>query len=222
MTRRLTLTWPDARPFRRVGRDRIRILALSDEADPALDEPRNRASLGEIDLVVGCGDLSPDRLAFAADAFAAPLVYVTGNHDTGEGWRAKARVLPAPLTSGVPSRHVGLLVVGLSWAHRREATARRDEIGGWQQAIGCACRRVLARPEPLLVVSHAAPLGAGDGSKDAYHLGFAGYRWLLDRFRPPLWLHGHTPLMSGEWRVECGATSVVNVTGSVVVELTPP
>lgn len=221
MTRRLALQWPDPRPFHRLGRDRIRILAVSDEVDPTLGEPRNRASLGDIDLVIGCGDLSPDALAFVADAFGAPLVFVRGNHDTGEGWLVKSRLLPAPLASGVPTRHAGVLIVGFPWAGG-QIVARRDELGGWQQALGVAARRLLARREPMLVASHAAPRGAGDGSRDAYHLGFQGYRWILDRYRPPLWLHGHTPLTSGEWRVECGRTTVVNVTGSVLVELTPP
>ncbi|HEY6057971.1 MAG TPA: hypothetical protein VIV06_08060, partial [Candidatus Limnocylindrales bacterium] len=89
MTRRLRLAWPDERPFERLGRSTIRILALSDEADPTLEDARNRAGLGPIDLVVGCGDLKPDRLAFAADSLHAPLAFVRGNHDAGEGWEAR-------------------------------------------------------------------------------------------------------------------------------------
>ena len=32
------------------------------------------------------------------------------------------------------------------------------------------------------------------------HRGFRAYRWLLERTRPVLWLHGHTPLASVPWR----------------------
>ena len=52
--------------------------------------------------------------------------------------------------------------------------------------------------------------------------GSPAYRWLLDRLRPPLWLHGHTPLAGVEtWSLELEASRVVNVTGSVLVELVP-
>jgi Icc-related predicted phosphoesterase len=63
----------------------------------------------------------------------------------------------------------------------------------------------------------------GDCDSDAYHVGFAAYRWLLERLHPPLWLHGHTtPASVVDWRDSLGTSLVVNVTGSVVVELVPP
>jgi Icc-related predicted phosphoesterase len=74
-----------------------------------------------------------------------------------------------------------------------------------------------------VVISHVAPEGAGDVSTDVYHRGFGAYRWLLDRLRPPLWLHGHTTTaLVPELQVSAGPTTVVNVTGAVVVELLPP
>ena len=67
MTRRLSVAWPDPRPFReREGRP-IRILAASDEPDPALEHAGNREALGPIDLVVGAGDLSPEEVQFMGD-----------------------------------------------------------------------------------------------------------------------------------------------------------
>ena len=84
-------------------------------------------------------------------------------------------------------------------------------------------RRLRGRTAPVLVVSHAPPRGVGDAAADPYHLGYAGYRWLLERFRPPLWLHGHTaPASVTDWRASLGLSMVANVTGSVVVELVPP
>jgi Icc-related predicted phosphoesterase len=72
------------------------------------------------------------------------------------------------------------------------------------------------------VVSHAAPEGVGDGP-DAYHRGFAAYRWLLDRLGPPVWLHGHTTMASiAEPEIRHGQTIVINVTGAVLLELEPP
>ena len=84
-------------------------------------------------------------------------------------------------------------------------------------------RRLRGRRSPVLVLSHAPPLGVGDCDSDPYHVGYGAYRWLLERLRPPLWLHGHTtPASVADWRASLGPSVVANVTGSVVVELVPP
>ncbi len=94
MTRRLSITWPDTRPF--AGRPGpFRILAASDEPDPFLDDARNRDALGRLDLIVGCGDLAPDRIDFLGQAFSAPIVFVRGNHDRGGPWPSPPAV-PEP------------------------------------------------------------------------------------------------------------------------------
>ena len=53
MTRRLTVDWPDPRPFMSRAGAPIRFLAASDEPDPALDHAVNREQLGHIDAVIG-------------------------------------------------------------------------------------------------------------------------------------------------------------------------
>lgn len=215
MTRRLSVTWPDPAPFVQRADRPIRLLAVSDERDPALEQASNRAALGDLDGIVGAGDLDPDYLAMLGDAFNVPLVWVLGNHDRA-GAEAH-RHLPSPIRAGAASRFP-LPLVGLSWAH---AGADRRAVNPWLQLPRVGVAR-LVRPRPVLVASHVAPLGAGDGP-DRYHVGEAAYRWLLDRLRPPLWLHGHTTLASvADWRVDCGSTVVVNVTGSVLVEIGPP
>ena len=80
------------------------------------------------------------------------------------------------------------------------------------------CRR--PRQRPLIVLSHVPPRGLGDTPEDYYHRGFAAYEWLCRRLHPTLWLHGHTSLAAArDWRVTWGDTTLVNVTGAVVVEL---
>jgi len=215
MTRSLSIEWPVAGPFRGRGGRPIRLLAVSDEADAALEQARNRERLGPLDGVVGAGDLDPDYLAFLGDAFHAPLVYVLGNHDRPQ---AEAyRHLPAALEAKV-EEHFTLPILGLSWAHEGSG---RDDHGAWWQLLRVG-PGVLLRPRPVLVASHVPPRGAGDGP-DRYHHGEDAYRWLLGRLRPPLWLHGHTTLASvADWRDRVGPTTLVNVTGSVLVEVVPP
>ncbi len=219
----MRLPWDDPRPFAS-DRPSLRILAASDEPDPALDHAANRERLGRVDLVVGCGDLDPERVAFLGDAFRAPLVYVRGNHDRGGAWRT-ATVNHVPTeTSGIDRRSLpGVALLGLPWPGLDDRQAGRDETAAWGQVIG-ALKLQLLRPSasPWLVFSHAPPRGAGDTPDDPFHTGFAAYRAVLERLAPRLWLHGHTTRAAQRTPVvEHGPTTLVNVTGSTLVELYP-
>jgi hypothetical protein len=228
MIRRLRLTWPDPEPFRRREGRPIRWLAVSDDEDPALRYEINRRELGPLDSIVGAGDLEPDYLGFLADAFAVPLLYVRGNHDRGGHWGASASVSsPHALRSGGVHTIDGIPVMALEWPGLRHGDRRRHDdtarIDILQIAAREPGRRLFGGRSSVVVLSHAPPRGVGDRAADPYHVGFGAYRWLLDRVRPPLWLHGHVPPASVEgWRIEHDGTTVVNVTGAVLVELVPP
>jgi hypothetical protein len=210
MIRRLQLGRPDG-----LAAD-VRILAVSDAIDPALEIEANRAALGRIDGILGAGDLEPDYVAFLADAFSAPLIYVRGNHDRGVNWDARRPHLPRPLARDSDVVR-GLRIVGLSWPGQPHGQAIRDEGAAWRQAIGLWLRLRGARPH--VVLSHVPPRGVGDVPEDAYHRGFAAYRWLSRRLAPRLWIHGHTALSAVDgWRQHWAGTTFVNVTGAVLVE----
>ncbi|HEY7737898.1 MAG TPA: metallophosphoesterase [Candidatus Limnocylindria bacterium] len=222
MTRRLALRWPNSRPFHRHGGRPLRLLAVSDEIDPALEVLANRDALEPVDLVVGCGDLAPDWLGFLADAFRAPLTYVRGNHDRRGPWPFPPGI-PAPSSGWVDRLVPGVPILALPWPGRDGEPARRDERAAWGQVLG----RVLLRPPNpavgAIIVSHVPPRGAGDTPGDEYHVGFAAYAFALRRVQPVVWLHGHTTRAAQrDWRTQRGATTLVNVTGSVLVELTSP
>ena len=227
MTRRLTVVWPDRHAFD--GRDGapIRLLAVSDDVDPALEYAVNRDVIGRVDAIIGCGDLEPSYLGFLGDAFGAPVVYVRGNHDRGGHWAETSVAAPQHLTSGRLVEVDGITVAPFEWPGLREDRAPRDESRAWLDVFrlsrSLVVRRLRGRRSPVLVLSHAPPRGVGDCDSDPYHVGYGAYRWLLERLRPPLWLHGHTtPASVADWRASLGPSVVANVTGSVVVELVPP
>ncbi len=222
MTRRLSIEWPDAAPFKGRGREPIRLLAVSDQFDPALSDARSRRALEPIDLIVGCGDLDCDELTFLADGFDVPIAYVLGNHDTDTRWADCEHYCPAAMPSSRVTRECGLAVAGLGWPGKRGKRSSRNELLAWRQALVLALRR-LGRSEPLIVITHAPPRGAGDMEDGEFHRGFAGYSWLLRRLKPRLWLHGHTPIAAvDDWQVTRETTTVVNVTGAVLIEIHPP
>jgi Icc-related predicted phosphoesterase len=215
MIRRLSLAWPDAPAG---GSRRVRLLAVSDEAERALEFEPNREQLGQLDGILGCGDLEPAYLGFLADAFCVPLLYVRGNHDRGANWQAASAQLPGALDARVEPL-AGINVAGLSWPSDAHGRAIRDEAAAWRQALSLYLHARGRRPR--IVASHVPPRGLGDAPADDYHRGFAAYRWLCRRLKPLLWLHGHTsPAMADRWRVDWGATTLVNVTGAVLIEIT--
>jgi uncharacterized protein len=217
MIRRLRVNLPPGRPAGQPSL--VRLLAVSDEHDPALDEAGNRQALGKVDAVLGCGDLEPDRLGFLADAFHAPLLLVRGNHDRGGAWEAGERHVPVELDGRVEVI-AGLPVTGLSWPGPAQGRPVRTEAGAWRQALAALLRARFRGPRPEIILSHVPPLGHGDVVGDPFHTGFRAYHWLCRRLQPALWLHGHTPTAAGPaWRTSLGRTTLVNVTGAVLVEL---
>jgi uncharacterized protein len=227
MIRRIEIEWPDPRPFRHRGARPIRFLAASDVSDPALEFAINREAIGPLDGLLGCGDLEPGWLDFLAGSFAVPLVYVRGNHDHGGAWADGSIDIPEWLPSGGRTRLAGIVIAGLEWPGVGEPGSRRRPWLAWRHALAVARADLLAqltgRSERWLIISHVPPAGAGDAPSDAYHVGFGGYRWLLDRLRPPLWLHGHTTTASvPRLMTRVGPTTLVNVTGAVLIELCSP
>jgi hypothetical protein len=218
MTRRLTIDWPAEMPVPAGTRLPLRLLAVSDERDPGLEQAQNRAEIGKIDAVLGCGDLEPDYLCFLGDAFRVPLLYVKGNHDHGQGWAAGTESIPRPL-GAAGQELAGINVRGLSWPGDERRSARRDEGAGWGQSARLYLRARLSS-RPHIILSHVPPRGLGDAQADPYHTGFTGYRWLCGSLRPILWLHGHTTLASaGQLTTQCGSTTLVNVTGAVLIQI---
>lgn len=224
MTNRLSITWPDPLPFaKRDGRP-IRLLAISDEPDRTLESTASRKGLGQVDLIVGAGDLEPDYLSFVADAFHAPLRYVRGNHDEGAAWAHTRRtLLPEPMRDGVVVDERGLRLIGFSGSPvYNQGGMQVSGMGMWLRVVRAASRAQRARP--VIVVTHAPPRGVNDDS-DLAHRGFQAFRWLVDRVDPPLWLHGHTALVRrgiDDRSAMHNGTLFYNCTGATLIELMPP
>jgi hypothetical protein len=224
VTDRLSVRWPDPVPFS--GRDGqpIRILAISDEPDPSLDSVATREAVGPVDFIVGAGDLQPEYLTFVADAFAAPMHYVRGNHDVGTAWgHSERRHLPEAMRDGELVDEAGIRLLGFSGSPRyNERGMQVSSLGMWFAAVRAWLRTV--RTRPLLVVTHAPPRDLNDDD-DLAHRGFTAFRWLAHRLRAPLWLHGHTALVRrgiDDRSAWLGDTLFYNCTGATLVELLPP
>ena len=60
----------------------MKLLVISDEADPGLWDYFSRDKLAGVDAIISCGDLPADYLSFLVTMGNIPVFYVHGNHDS--------------------------------------------------------------------------------------------------------------------------------------------
>lgn len=196
----------------------MRILAVADARHPAIEAHFDPTRWRGVELVIGCGDLPGDYLDYIATSLGVPLLYVRGNHDStllqrqgSVGENLDGRIV----------RHKGLTIVGFegsAWYGGRgvEYTQLQMHLRVW-----ATVPRLLAARKLDIVVTHAPPalrpsqtlgvelespnsldlakppresFGLDEGPGDYAHRGFSAFTAVLHRFRPRLWLHGHTHL----------------------------
>jgi Icc-related predicted phosphoesterase len=170
----------------------MRILAVSDKEVEFLYSPSVRDGFHDIDLIVGCGDLSSRYLEYIVTQLNVPLVYVPGNHDEDNLNVPGGRPL-----DGQVVYLKGLTIAGLGGSRRYKMDGRHQytETEMTFRILQLAPRLSIARARWRrgldVLITHAPPLQIHDGS-DLPHMGFAGYRRFLQTFRPRLMLHGHS------------------------------
>ena len=190
----------------------MKILSVSDVTRPSLLE-NNEEKLGqEVDLIFSCGDLPPEYLTALSHAYSAPLYYVSGNHDI------RYKTKPPEGCTNLHGRLVrieGLKILGLEgsfWYNggpyqyteeQMRSFIRRLRLAmWWQKGID-------------IVVTHAPPYRIQDGD-DLCHRGFECFRWLINKYQPKYFIHGHIHRdfadASGRVTVE-GSTKVINTYG---------
>jgi hypothetical protein len=209
----------------------VRVLAVSDEVDEVLRH--NPTAAGPADLVVGCGDLPFDYLGHLMDTLDVALVFVPGNHDPDiSGYRLSRRGLPLragmPVDPPWPAGAVNVdgrivTVAGLTIAGLGGCVRYNDGPNQYtQRQFARRARRLIAKQRwrtargggPIdLLLTHAPPLGVGDGD-DAAHRGFEALHRLIAKTAPRLLLHGHIhPYGADTPDLRVGSTVVRNVVG---------
>jgi Icc-related predicted phosphoesterase len=194
----------------------LRLLAVSDEVEPQLVDERTVVAQGRIDLVIGCGDLPADYLDVLTTVYAAPLLFVRGNHDL------PGRQGDYPLAAEIDGRVVrekGLLIAGLEGSIRYSDGAH--QYSERQMLAKVLALRVRVGPRRLdILVTHGPPAGVNEGT-DAPHRGLKAVRRAVEWMRPRFLLHGHVHPYGREIprEAQLGETRVINVVGHRVIEI---
>lgn len=184
---------------------RLRILAVSDEVDSRIYSASVHHRMGDVDLVLGCGDVPASYLEFLADALRRPVYYVLGNHAeelTRAGERGQTRHPLGCIDLGgriVRDPQSGLIMAGLPGSVRY-SEFDPEQYTEWQMHM-----KVLRMAPRLLwnrfrhgraldiLVTHSPPRHIND-REDVAHRGFVAIRRFLKWFTPEYQVHGHIHL----------------------------
>jgi Icc-related predicted phosphoesterase len=196
----------------------VRLLAVSDEVEPQLLDERTVEAQGRVDLVIGCGDLPADYLDALSTIYAAPLVFVRGNHDPPG---RQGDYLQAAEIDGRVVRERGLLIAGLEGSIRYSDGAHQYTERQMMAKVRALRLRLRLR-HPDILITHGPPAGVNEGT-DAPHRGLKAIRRAVEWMRPRLLLHGHVHPYGREIIREgqIGETRVINVVGHRLIELAP-
>ncbi len=203
---------------------KLQILAVSDEVDQRIYSATIKDRMGDVDLVIGCGDLPASYLEFLSDALMRPVYYVLGNHAeelTRAGERGTPRHPEGCIDLGgkvVTDSTNGLIMAGLPGSVRytdNDPVQYTEWQMQWmilKMAPKLLWNRYRHGRALDILVSHSPPRHVGDRD-DFAHQGFVSMRRFLRWFRPKYQMHGHIHLYdrSKPNTVRFMDTDVINV-----------
>ena len=195
----------------------MKLLVISDAADPGLWDYFSKDKLRGADAIISCGDLPSSYLTFLVTVANRPLFYVHGNHDTRYEWEPPEG---CDCIDGKIIEFKGYRIMGLGGCLKYNRGAHQYTERQMKRRIA-KLRRQLKRDGVDILVTHAPAQGLGD-MDDPCHRGFACFRDLLDRCRPQYLLHGHVHLQytpNIPRTHQYGDTTLINASGKCFIEL---
>lgn len=177
----------------------LRILTLSDEVVKFIYSPAVRDRFGNVDVVIGCGDLPRQYLEYVVSALNKPLFFVRGNH-TGIVEYSESGEHPVEHGGVNLHRRVvnyrGLLLAGVEGSVRyNRGPIQYTQVEMWGHVLALVPallrNRVLYGRYLDVFVTHAPPWGIHDAT-DPAHRGIKAFRWFVRVFRPAVHFHGHS------------------------------
>lgn len=215
----------------------MRILTVSDKVEPVLYGPYIRERVGKVDLILACGDLPYYYLDYIVSLLDVPIFLVHGNddkpvqrHSAGEpeADHHEAGLQWAIDLHGEVYNHSGLLLAGLEGCRRYSPGKpyQYSEPEVRLQTLKLGGRLVLNKMRHGrhldIMMTHAPPRGIHD-AEDVPHQGFESYLWLINRFQPMLFIHGHQHIYNRNLATETmlGKTRILNTYGYRVIDLEP-
>jgi len=176
----------------------VKILAVSDEVVERLYSLCNNGHFGDVELIIGCGDLPYPYLENIVTFLNVPLIYVPGNHDpTYSPEDPKSHVEGGSNLDRKLTRLKTFLIGGLGGCiqYRPDGTNQYTQTEAYLRAFKMIPRMLLNRVNygryMDILITHSPPFGIHDDDTQA-HTGLKAINWLLHFAKPRYHFHGHT------------------------------
>jgi Icc-related predicted phosphoesterase len=179
-----------------------RILSVSDKVIPFIYSPTVKEKFGQVDLVIGCGDLPYYYQEYIISCLDVPLFFVRGNHDPEIEYRehqSSTQPLGGINLHGKTERYKGLTFAGIEGCirYKRDGVFLYTQREMWGHVFSLIPGLILSKIRTGrfldIFVTHAPPWGIHD-KDDLPHQGVKAFRWLLEVFKPEFHFHGHVHL----------------------------
>lgn len=211
----------------------MRTLVVSDKVEPVLYSGAVCERVGDIDLILSCGDLPFYYIEFLVSMLNKPCYYVFGNHGReveyqGGAWNRKTEPQGATNLHLRTYQEGPLLLAGLEGSIRYNNAPRYQYTDSemWRNVAHLVPQLIYNRLRYGrwldVLVAHSPPKGIHD-EKDRAHQGFKSFLAFMRWFRPRYLLHGHIHLyrQNTVTRTLYHDTEVVNVYPYRILDLEP-
>lgn len=196
----------------------MKILVLADTESLYLWDYFDKSKLEGIDLILSCGDLHPHYLSFLATFFQGPVLYVHGNHDD---CYEKTPPEGCICIDGKIYEYEGVRILGLGGSIRYKDGPHQYT----QQEMNWRIRKLYPhlwwKKGFDILLTHSPAYHINDG-EDLPHTGFKGFRYLLEKYAPRYFIHGHVHLSYGrniKRKSFYRDTTVINAYERYIIEL---
>ena len=175
----------------------MNILVIGDVESKYLWEYFEPSKLKGVDLIISCGDLNPNYLSFLATFTSAPVLYVHGNHDE------KYDKQPPEGCISIEDKilvYNGVRILGLGGSMRYKKGKYQYTEREMRQRVIKMFGKILKHKGFDILVTHAPAFEINDGT-DLPHRGFKVFIWLIEKYNPKYYVHGHVHMNYGRKHV---------------------
>lgn len=195
----------------------MKILVVSDEPSRWLWDFYEKEKLEDIDLILSCGDLPAAYLSFLVTMSNATVLYINGNHDHYDENPPEGCIC----IEDQIYEYEGIRILGLGGSMRYKPGAKNQFTDREMNLrIYKLFFQLFKKKGFDILLTHSPAKGLGD-MEDQPHRGFEGFLYLLEKYKPKYFFHGHVHLNYGGGIREQKYmdTTVINAYEKYVIEI---